>query len=278
MRKPRKKKSRPAGPTLAQQADKHALYENAVQCVEAEIDFVDETFKELRSREASRLREDFCGTANSSCEWIRRRPTNRATGVDLDADVQQWGRDHHLSRLDDEQRTRIELIHGDVLEVETEPVDAVLAMNFSYWVFKQRDLLIRYFRRIHEALVDDGILFLDCFGGYEAFEELKERRKCKGFTYVWHQARYNPITGDYRCKIHFKFKDGSQIKNAFVYDWRLWTLPELSEMLVEAGFRPSVYWEQADEDGEGSGIFKRTNEGDADAGWIAYLVAEKVVS
>jgi cyclopropane fatty-acyl-phospholipid synthase-like methyltransferase len=275
MRKPRKKKSGPAKATLAEQADRHALYENAVQCVEAEIDFVDDTFTKLRSRRAAKLREDFCGTANSSCEWVRRREANRAVGVDLDTEVQQWGREHHVARLDEEQQKRVELIHADVMEVATEPVDVVLAMNFSYWVFKQRDTLVRYFRRIHEALVDDGILFLDCFGGYEAFEELKEPRKCKGFTYVWHQARYNPITGDYRCKIHFKFKDGSQIKNAFVYDWRLWTLPELTEMLAEAGFRPSVYWEEADEDGEGNGVFQRTTQGDADAGWIAYIVAEK---
>jgi len=275
MRKPRKKKSKAPGSTMAQQADKHALYENAVQCVEAEIDFVDETFKTLRSREASSLREDFCGTANSSCEWVRRRETNRAYGVDLDAEVQQWGREHHVARLDEDQQKRIALMHADVMDVETPPVDVVLAMNFSYWVFKQREVLIRYFRRIHEALVEDGILFLDCFGGHEAFEELKEPRKCKGFTYVWHQAKYNPITGDYRCKIHFKFKDGSQIKNAFVYDWRIWTLPELTEILTEAGFRASVYWEQADEDGEGNGVFIRTTEGDADAGWIAYVVAEK---
>lgn len=275
MRKPRKKKSQTPGSTMAQQADKHALYENAVQCVEAEIDFVDETFKTLRSREASILREDFCGTANSSCEWVRRREANRAYGVDLDAEVQQWGREHHVACLDEDQQKRIALMHADVMEVETPPVDVVLAMNFSYWVFKQREVLIGYFRRIHEALVDDGILFLDCFGGHEAFEELKEPRKCKGFTYVWHQAKYNPITGDYRCKIHFKFKDGSQIKNAFIYDWRIWTLPELTEMLTEAGFRASVYWEQADEDGEGNGEFIRTTEGDADAGWIAYLVAEK---
>jgi hypothetical protein len=116
---------------------------------------------------------------------------------------------------------------------------------------------------------------MDLFGGYEAFEELKEEREVDDFTYIWHQAKYNPVNGDYCCKIHFKFKDGSQLKNAFVYDWRLWTLPELTEMITEAGFTPTVYWEGTDEDGEGDGVFKPTTEGEADAGWIAYLVAEK---
>ncbi len=91
MREPRKKKTRTCTPTLASQADKHVLYENSVQCAEAEIDFVDATFKKLRKRRAHLLREDFCGTANSSCEWVRRHADNRAIGVDLDAEVQQQG-------------------------------------------------------------------------------------------------------------------------------------------------------------------------------------------
>ena len=36
------------GTTLAGQADRYVLYEKAVQCVEAEIDMVDETFQSLR--------------------------------------------------------------------------------------------------------------------------------------------------------------------------------------------------------------------------------------
>mgnify|MGYP000709672954 CR=1 FL=1 len=47
------------GTTLANQADRYVLYEKAVQCVEAEIDMVDETFQSLRSRTARILREDF---------------------------------------------------------------------------------------------------------------------------------------------------------------------------------------------------------------------------
>ena len=260
---------------MAALADKHVLYETAVQCSEAEIDFVSDTFKQRRKRPARLLREDFCGTANSSVEWVRRGAGNRAIGVDLDVEVQQWGRDHHIAGLTQSQQKRIELIHGDVMQVDAEPVDVVLAMNFSYWVFKQRAVLIQYFQRVYESLADDGILFMDCFGGYESFEERKEPRPCDDFTYVWHQAKYNPITGDYRCKIHFKFEDGSQLKNAFVYDWRLWTLPELVDILSEVGYRPSVYWEGTDEDGEGDGVFTRTRKGEADPAWIAYIVAEK---
>ena len=277
MKKERKTKQRKQNtrPTLADRADKHELYETAVQCTEAEIDFVDATFEKLRERQPVVIREDFCGTANTSCEWVRRRAKNRAIGVDLDTEVQQWGREHHIAKLTADQQKRIELVQADVMEVTTEPVDAVLAMNFSYWIFKDRPTMVRYFRRVHAALADDGILFMDSFGGYESFKEMKESRSYKGFKYIWHQSKYNPVTGDYCCKIHFKFKDGSKIKNAFVYDWRLWTLPELTEMLTEAGFKPTVYWEGSDENGEGDGVFTPTTQGEADAGWIAYIVAEK---
>ena len=66
---------------LADKADRHALYEQAVQCVEAEIDMVDASFETIRGYTAQTLREDFCGTAQTSVEWIQRRPDNIAIGV-----------------------------------------------------------------------------------------------------------------------------------------------------------------------------------------------------
>ena len=53
-------------------ADRHLLYQQAVQDVESEIDFVEQTWAELRQRPAVFLREDFCGTANTACEWVIR--------------------------------------------------------------------------------------------------------------------------------------------------------------------------------------------------------------
>ena len=267
------------GATMAQRADRHTLYQHSVQNVESEIDFVDETFKKLRGRKAKLLREDFCGTGNTSCEWVRRRSSNRAIGVDIDPDPLGWGRLHNVAELSEDEAGRIELVEGDVLTVDTEKVDCLLAMNFSYWLFMTRDKMVEYFSRVRESLVDDGILFLDCYGGYDAFREYKEKREVEGedFTYVWDQHEYDPITGRMQCYIHFAFPDGSRLDRAFSYAWRLWTLPELQELLKEAGFRKvTVYWEEADEDtGEGNGEFTPTKHGDADAGWISYVVAER---
>jgi SAM-dependent methyltransferase len=263
-------------PTMAELADKHELYEDSVQDVEEECDFVSSRFKEIRGREALSFREDFCGTASAACQWIRQSDEHSAIGVDIDPEVLSWGKRNRLSRLTDEQRGRLTLIESDVMTVETPPVDVVGAFNFSYFLFRTRAEMLAYFRTVYDALQDDGVFFLDAFGGYEAFEEMKEKTKYDGFTYIWDQARYHPVTGKLVCHIHFKFPDGSKMKKAFTYVWRMWTLPEILEMLAETGFKkPTVYWEGTDEDGDGDGVFTPEKKGEADAGWIAYLAAEK---
>ena len=262
--------------TMAERADRHQLYEDAVQCVEAEIDFVDTTFLELRGRKARWVREDFCGTGNTSCEWVRRRNTNHAIGVDLDTDVQQWGRDHHIAGLPTAAQKRIALVEANVMSVDCRVVDVVLAMNFSYWIFKERKLLRRYFRHVHQGLKDDGVLMLDAYGGPDAHKELRERKKQARYTYVWHQKFYDPINANLICQIHFTFPDGSRIKEAFTYDWRVWSLPEIRDILLEAGFKQvTVYWEGNDEDGDGDGVFTPAKVGEADQAFIVYVVAEK---
>ncbi len=275
MAKGNKNKGKQKSESLASKANKHVLYEASVQCVESEIDFVDETYRKLRNRDASILREDFCGTANSSCEWVRRRPTNVAYSVDIDADVQAWGKENHITKLSPEQQNRVNLLNADVMNPGAPASDLVLAMNFSYWIFKTRELMIRYFKSVYNSLNEDGVFILDSFGGYDAFREMEESTKHDGFTYIWDQSSYNPITGDGLFHIHFKFKDGSKLKHAFTYDWRIWTLPEITEMLKEAGFDAEVYWEGTDDDGEGNGEFTPSRTGEADAGWIAYIVATR---
>ena len=90
------------------------------------------------------------------------------------------------------------------------------------------------------------------------------------------RASYNPVNSDMLCHIHFVFPDGSKLEPAFTYDWRLWTLPELQELLTEAGYaKVTVYWEEADDDDEGTGEYVPTIVGDADPGWVCFIVAEK---
>lgn len=285
---PKKRKT-----TLADLVDKHDLYQRAVQCVEAEIDFVDDMFTKIRGRTATRLREDFCGTGNTSCEWVRRRPTNVAVGIDLDPEPLSWGQTHWVPRLTPEQQSRLELRLGNVLEPHADldgKLDIVLAMNFSYWLFKARAALKHYFQCAHRTLTSDGVFFLDYYGGADAYKVITEKRRIplasRGeialtdymgpFVYHWEQRTFNPINGEMDAAIHFSFPDGSRLDNAFVYNWRLWSVPEIRELLHEAGFRKTtIYWEGDDGKGGGNGEFSASEVGEACPAYIGYISAEK---
>lgn len=264
-------------PSMADQADPHDLYQQSVQGVEFELDFVENTFHTLKGRSPRSIREDFCGTAQSATEWVTRSPRNRAVGVDIDPDVLTWAWDHNVAPLTQDQKARIDLLPEDVLTVNATGFDIVQAFNFSYWFFQDRPVMKRYFENMHSSLVDDGVVFLDAFGGYEAHRCQREKTELDGFTYVWEQAAYNPLAQEMVCFIHFHFPDGSKLKRAFSYNWRLWGAKELRELLTEVGFARTRLYVQAfdDETDEPIDRFDETEEIPDYASWIAYLVAEK---
>lgn len=279
---PRRRSSSRSAPRRAKPArverDKHVLYQKAVQSPDVEIAFVDRIFKKLRGRTATRLREDFCGTAYSACEWVRKRRANTAVGLDLDQPTLDWGKAHNLAKLTPDQRSRLTLHRRNVLTPGpgSGGMECILAMNFSYWLFADRPTLLRYFKAVRASLASDGLFFMDCYGGWECGMPQTEKRRVGRFTYLWEQASFNPITSQLVCHIHFRLADGSMMRKAFTYSWRLWTLPEIRELLAEAGFRKStVHWEGDDGKGGGNGIFRPAEKGDACASWIAYIVAER---
>ena len=113
-------------------------------------------------------------------------------------------------------------------------------------------------------------------GGPTSFAEGCDERRLGGFTYVWDQGPVDAISHRTTRRIHFEFPDGSSKRNVFRYDWRVWTLPETKEALLEAGFRKvEVLWELYDKDGEGSGIFRKVEKAKNDDSWVAYLLAWK---
>lgn len=270
----RRRSSRRRAYLTAATSDRHELYERSVQSPDVEVAFIDRLCRRHMGRPASTLREDFCGTFALCGEWVRKRRTNRAVGVDLDPSVLDWGRRRAAKRLSAEERGRIRLRQANVLTVREDPVEVLCAFNFSYFIFKKRAELLRYFRRSLEALKPGGLFLLDCYGGSDSFSEMEEERNLNGFVYVWDQHRYNPITGEVINHIHFRFPDGTEMTRAFTYDWRLWTLPEIRETLEEAGFtKVTVYWEGTTAKGEGNGVFKPSLKGEACEGWIAYVAA-----
>jgi hypothetical protein len=261
----------------AKGSDIHELYELSVQDPDGEIDTIDRIWKDQRGRVAKSLREDFCGTAAVARAWVHRRDDNTAFGVDLSAEVLDWCRTRMKDQLDDGQQARLSLVEGDVLKSPTDLVESILAFNFSFFIFKSREAVLAYFRAVYAGLLEDGLFILDAYGGSDSFLEMTEDRDLDGFTYIWDQHHYNPINGDVVNHIHFKFPDGTKIMKAFTYQWRIWTLPEIKELLLEAGFlRAVVYWEGTDEETEeGNGEWTESEDGEACEGWVAYLVGIK---
>lgn len=270
-KKNKKKKKRDREAFLA---NRHEMYQRSVQEPEADTRFFNEVFVKEFGREPEFLREDFCGTGFLSATWVEEKESRRAVGYDLDPDPVEWGKKNNLSKLNDEQRSRVDLRLSNVLDASDEKADVICALNFSWWIFKKRVELLEYFRMARSHLAEDGLFVLDMYGGSEAYEELEEEHEKDGFSYLWDQDKVCGITDEVICHISFHFPDGSKMKNAFTYDWRRYGMRETQEILADAGFsRVDVYWEGTDEDGEGDGEFTCLTEAENTEAWIAYIVA-----
>ena len=287
--------------TMAAKADIHELYQQSVQSTDADCELFADIYEDIRGAAPVVLREDFCGTALLSTTWCLADEEHRAIGVDLDGPTLAWARERNLEPNEKALGGRLSLVQADVLEVEgLEPADIIAALNFSFCVFKQRDTLGRYFAHCHAGLADQGLLILEMFGGLKAIDTDHESRELDGFDYLWEQASFNPITNDILCHIHFEFPDGSRIDKAFTYEWRLWSLPELRDLLYEVGFsKVRVFWEQVEDEDEdedddddeweddddddddddeileGTGEYEEVEETEQQDSWLVYIVAEK---
>lgn len=262
----------------AKTADKYELYQRAVNSPESDVDFLLKAYAEVRGGEPTHLREDFCGTAALSAEWLGRGADKTAEGFDNDPEPIAWGLRHNFKALG-EAAERMNFHESDVRDSSDVRPDVRVAANFSYWIFHERPELLAYLQSCHADLAEDGLFVMDLYGGPEAMIEMEETRALGGgIEYVWDQKEYWPGSGEYSCAIHFRFKDGSEMTNAFEYGWRFWHLTELKDLLIEAGFaNVDAYFEGTDEDDEesGDGIFEKDARGENCEAWIGYLVAAK---
>lgn len=250
--------------------DKYWYYRNAVQSPEADVLFLRNLYRRIRHRDPKVLREDFCGTFANLCEWVRLGPKFRGVGVDLDHQPLEYGKKNYLAQLKPNQQKRIKLIEGDVRGANSQRADIVVAMNFSYFSLRQREDLRTYFLSAHRHLNRNGLFVVDCFGGSECLDRITDRTRKRGYWYLWEQANYFPVGNRAKFHIHFK-RDGEKIrKRVFTYDWRMWSIPEVSDLMKDAGFsRTLVYWQDDDE------VFRPSNNGEPCASWLAYIVGLK---
>jgi SAM-dependent methyltransferase len=251
----------------ASTADPLDLYERSVQDTEITIGLIDRIYRGRYGRLALSLREDFCGTALLCTDWVLSHPARTALGLDIDRPTLDWARRNNVPRA---PRTdgRLELIERDVLEgTGGRTFDVIAALNFSYFTFHDRGTLIGYLASVREALAEGGFMLLDMHGGPDSQFKLEETTDFDDFDYVWEQETFDPINNRATCRIHYP--DGSELRNAFTYDWRVWTIPEVRDALIEAGYSGvDVWWE--DYEADEPTLVTRAENLEA---WVAYLAA-----
>lgn len=211
--------------------DRWTLYEHCVQSPRDACDLL------LRAHGGAprRLLEDFAGSAAIAREWTRRGGT--AVALDLDGEA--------LGRASDE----VSVVRADVMErapFAEGSFDVVHAGNFSLGYLRERATLLAYLRERRRLLAGGGVLVGDTYGGRNAFELGawdRERFLGGGVRVVstWEHRRADPVTALVENVLHFRVeRDGELVArhpDAFTYRWRLWSLPELRDLALEAGFR-----------------------------------------
>ena len=224
------------GRTMADIADPYDLYIASVQNPELTVKQCSRLFQNRFGNIPATIREDYCGTAAICHAWVGEHKSARVFGVDHDNTPLAWCRNNLLPQLSEIERERIGLIYSDVRATDLPNADLILAFNCSFCVFKERSEMIGYFRSCRKALGEHGMLILEVYAGPEAQMVGRDTIHCEDFTAVWEQARFNAVTNETTAHLHFQFSDGSELRNAFSYDWRLWSPAELVDALRDAGF------------------------------------------
>jgi hypothetical protein len=221
--------------------DKHDLYE---LCVQSPKDLVP-LLRAIHGDHPSVLGEDFSGTAALSHLWIQR---DGCTAIATDFDKEALNK-----RGDHERITKHE---RDVLEAD-DPCDVLFVGNFSIGYLHTRDELVEYLKHAKSRLENSGGVFIcDTYGGDTAYtlggvhraHPMPEGKLCR---YTWEQHEADPTTGMVTNLIHFRVERAGVIEfeldDAFVYQWRLWSIPELRDAMDDAGFNETlVYTKLAD--------------------------------
>ncbi len=252
--------------------DKYKAYSIAVQNPEVDVRFLRRVYRECVDGEPYVLREDFCAAFELCTAWAGLGSEYKAIGLDIDPEPIEYGSEK-LAALSPDKRKRIKILQQDVLTARAPKVDIVCALNFSYSIFKDRPTLLSYFKRVRQGVSKHGVFIMDNFGGPYTYSANVETRRYPGFIYQFEQTYLDPLTHQARWAIHFTPKNGKRIKNAFTYDWRLWSIPELRDLLLEAGFKDVVYYlEGTDAKGNGTGKFRWSTKGEEWGSWLSYIV------
>jgi SAM-dependent methyltransferase len=250
------------------------LYRWAVQHPLAEAAFLERCYAHHVGGEPTRLREDFAGTSVVSGAWVLQDEDRRALAVEKHGPTARWAH-RHARRTLGERAQDLVIVEADVMDLRSPRVDVVAALNFSALIYHDRPALVRYLRHARQCLDRRGVVVLDVFGGPGAERVGEQQRDVEPdesgiapFTYTWEQRAFDAVRRRIDCRIHFGVA-GKNRRDAFRYDWRLWTLPELLDAFAAAGYDGAAVWcDRADRPGRYEPVATLPARED----WVAYVV------
>jgi SAM-dependent methyltransferase len=270
------------------------LYRWATQDPPTQAAVLAEMYRRIRGQPAQVLREDFAGNAADSVAWVAADSRRRAIAVDIDAPTLVCAK-ARAQRLLGDHYQRIDFQCGDVLALcppAVERAQLLCVLNFSCFYFHQRAQLQRYFEHAFASLDETGLLVLNMFGGASAMKPRLDTHRITPqseagtaalapFDYEWEQRSFDACQSRLDCRIHFVVSDPDapggrrRIDDAFRYDWRLWSLPELRECLLSAGFHEVQVWRHTAVEERGrTRVCLGPVETLQDLGlWLAYVIA-----
>jgi SAM-dependent methyltransferase len=278
--------------------DRLELYRWAVQDPETHAIVLRTLYEQLRpGRQPVILREDFAGTSAESVAWVLLQSGRRAIAVDFDGPTLEWARSRAV-RLLGALVSEITFVQGDVGNVgppDVPQADIIAVLNYSILYQHERKELLSYLRHAFNGLSQNGILVLNLFGGAAAVQPGTTRRRVipkprlstespiPAFDYLWELRNYDRALQRLDCHIHFEVPEPSspnrtrEIRDAFTYDWRLWSVHELIDACAQAGFSDAQVWRHTYDPSRGAaGVFLGCVEPDSlpeHEKWSAYVVA-----
>ncbi|TVQ63417.1 MAG: class I SAM-dependent methyltransferase [Phycisphaerales bacterium] len=240
----------PPGAPGASALDRYDLYELAAQSPEVQVRFL----RAVHAGAPRTLGEDFCGSGAIARAWVALGPDYTAVCVDRDPEAVAALR----ARADTATLPRLTLRIIDVHEAH-DRVDLLIALNFPVGYFHERDALVAWMRHARARCNPGGALVVDIYGGEHAFVCGEQSQDLDaGVRYTWEQREADPATGLVVNAMRFDLPDGRSIPDAFVYRWRLWSIPELRDAMRDAGFaHTDVYDSLGDAVDDDGGVHAR---------------------
>ncbi|MBX3389922.1 MAG: hypothetical protein KF691_10765 [Phycisphaeraceae bacterium] len=236
-------------------------------------------------RKPKLLREDFSGSGALARAWAASSRARRAIAVDIDPGVLTRAAAH----------PRVTPLVADA-KTAMARADIVAATNFPIGYQHSRAALMQYLRNVRKSLNRDGVFVCDLYGGRDAFSPGKIVQMLRAPTtspwrgelveYAFEQRAADPATGLVLDALHFRVfkKSGKtrrhdfELNDAFVYHWRLWSLPELIDALTEAGFRSVEVHDRLGDAIDSSGklhLRPCDSENPLDENWVVYILARR---